>query len=65
MNSPYEIKKEGAMYLVIAKSTGIVQYRNLRRSMCKDWISKNTSNEQLVLGGEYNVVWIDELVKNA
>jgi hypothetical protein len=39
---PYKITKNGAVYQVIAISSGIVQFTSLKRSNCSQWISNNT-----------------------
>lgn len=37
----YDIKKIGAYYCVIAKSTGLVQFRSTVRSRAADWKAEN------------------------
>ncbi len=37
----YEIKKQGAYYVVITKHSGIVQFKSLSRIFCKEWKHEN------------------------
>jgi hypothetical protein len=37
----YDIKKQNGFFCVIAKSTGMIQYKSTRRIFCVDWISEN------------------------
>lgn len=38
----YEVKRNGAMWEVKNKSSGVVQFKSLRRANCMDWVKNNT-----------------------
>jgi hypothetical protein len=44
--SAYDIKRDGAWYTVVCKSTGLVHYRSLKRINCKDYIAAQEPQEE-------------------
>jgi hypothetical protein len=39
---PYQVKRDGALWIVLSTSTGLQQFHSLRRVNCTDWVRANS-----------------------